>query len=285
MNIQRFWSVRFGAPNSWGIKSDGSFYSAYETQEYLNSLKYVRKMVEEKLTYQDFPVVADQVMKDRFISGQAGSYPRHIDDAYLVQNQMPNAKVGIISQLEGPNGNRTTGETGAGGIFLFTASSFKDDAKLKRALKFFDDLGSPEMSNLFQWGIEGIHWKNTAGKAEMIDPKGYAKEVEHLRNQLVVLHASINSIPGNLTRIMGIGEKMKKDNEQYAVFDPSLALVSGVQAEQGKQLTTMIEDAQTKFLVGAIDEAGWKAAVDAWKKAGGTRWAEELTALYKASKK
>jgi putative aldouronate transport system substrate-binding protein len=283
MNVRRFWSIRFGAPNNWGIRPDGTFYATHETPEYLEALKFIRRMVEEKITYSDFAVTLDQPMKDRLISGQAGAYPRHIDEAYLMQNFMPDARIGIISPLAGPDGVvRTTGESGAGGLHIFTSANFEDDARLRRALKFFDDLGTPEMSNLFQYGIEGVHYNVVDGKAAMIDKGGYARELEHLRNQLVVLHASINSMPGDLPEIMQIGEAMKRSNEQYAVWDPTLALVSPTAAEIGAQLQQMINDAEILFLAGEIDEAEWWDAVEAWKKAGGDELAAEYAQLYKA---
>ncbi|NHN32683.1 extracellular solute-binding protein [Paenibacillus agricola] len=274
-NVERIMSILFGAPNRWGVKPDGSFVGTWETEEYLNSLKFMRKLYAEKLINQDFPVLKDQQWKDLMLNGVAGVYPRHIDEAYYFQQKMPDAKIGVISQLKGPNGVRTTGENGANGIIAFTKSGFKTEKDVRKALKFFDDLASKEMSNLFAWGVEGRHYKIENGKAVMTDLGKYGSELEHLRNQLLAVHANVNAIPGKLIELVEKGEALKEDNIQYAVFDPTLALISATQAEIGTQLNTIIDDALVKFIIGQIDEAGWKAEVEKWRKAGGSKVAKE----------
>ncbi|UUZ90208.1 hypothetical protein LJK87_30090 [Paenibacillus sp. P25] len=42
----------------------------------------------------------------------------------------------------------------------------------------------------------------------------------------------------------------------------------------------MIWDAQTKFIMGKIDEAAYQAEIEKWKKAGGTKIMEEYKADY-----
>jgi putative aldouronate transport system substrate-binding protein len=48
----------------------------------------------------------------------------------------------------------------------------------------------------------------------------------------------------------------------------------------------MLLDAKVKFVMGKIDENGWKAAVEQFKKAGGDKAAQEYADAYtKAAKK
>ena len=68
---------------------------------------------------------------------------------------------------------------------------------------------------------------------------------------------------------------------------PNVALTmnSKTYSEKGGELDTLIRDAQTKFIMGKIDEAGWQAEVDKWRKAGGDKMIEEYTAEYAKQKK
>lgn len=43
----------------------------------------------------------------------------------------------------------------------------------------------------------------------------------------------------------------------------------------------MIWDAQTKYIMGKIDDAGWEQEIASWRKAGGDQLITELEASYK----
>ena len=47
----------------------------------------------------------------------------------------------------------------------------------------------------------------------------------------------------------------------------------------------MMTDAETKFIMGKIDEAGWKAEIEKWKKAGGDKLMQEYKEAYEKIKK
>lgn len=283
-NVERIMAIMFGAPNRWDVR-DGKFIGAWETEEWLNTLKFMKKLYDEKLMNLDFPVLNDQQWKDLLLTGKAGVYPRHIDEAYYFQQKMPDAKIGLLSQLEGPKGIRTTGENGANGMIVFTKKAFKTEQDIRRALQFFDDLGSKEMSNLFAYGIEGVHYKVENGSAVMTDLAKYGSELEHLRNQLLAVHSSVHAMPADAIPLVKKGEALKEDNIQYAVFDPTLALISPTQAEIGTQLNSIINDALVKFIIGEINEDGWKKEVQRWRDAGGAKVAQEYAAEYAKMKK
>jgi putative aldouronate transport system substrate-binding protein len=61
----------------------------------------------------------------------------------------------------------------------------------------------------------------------------------------------------------------------------SRALISKTVTEKGPELDKMIKDAQVKFIMGQIDEAGFKKLVDDWRKAGADKVIEELNEEYK----
>ncbi|MNF04509.1 Lipoprotein LipO precursor [compost metagenome] len=54
--------------------------------------------------------------------------------------------------------------------------------------------------------------------------------------------------------------------------------------ERGNELDQMISDAQTKYIMGKIDEAGWEKEVDNWLKTGGSQVIEEFQQSYEKNK-
>jgi putative aldouronate transport system substrate-binding protein len=70
------------------------------------------------------------------------------------------------------------------------------------------------------------------------------------------------------------------ENENYIVANPALTLKSTTYNERGGELEQIITDAQTKFIMGQVDEAGWKAEVERWRKSGGDQMAAEYKESY-----
>src|SRR5690606_35214010 len=67
---------------------------------------------------------------------------------------------------------------------------------------------------------------------------------------------------------------LKSSMEEHAagsVVDPSIGLISQTQIEKGEQLKVLIKDASTQYILGKIDDAGLDAAIEQWKKIGGSQ--------------
>jgi putative aldouronate transport system substrate-binding protein len=76
-------------------------------------------------------------------------------------------------------------------------------------------------------------------------------------------------------------QKLIDANENYAVPDPTVSLISETYLQKSQQLTQIISDAQTKYIIGELDDAGFQAAVDNWRKSGGDQVIREFTDQYK----
>ncbi|MNP41840.1 Lipoprotein LipO precursor [compost metagenome] len=72
---------------------------------------------------------------------------------------------------------------------------------------------------------------------------------------------------------------MESDGIKYIVSNPALTLKSATLSERGQELDQLLMDAETKYIMGKIDEAGWKEEINKWKKNGG----DKLKAEYKES--
>jgi putative aldouronate transport system substrate-binding protein len=79
--------------------------------------------------------------------------------------------------------------------------------------------------------------------------------------------------------------QVQKENEKIVVTNPGEPLTSPTYTKKGAQLDQMVDDARTKFIVGKIDEAGWKAEIEQWKKSGGDDYVKEMSEAYAKIKK
>ena len=69
-------------------------------------------------------------------------------------------------------------------------------------------------------------------------------------------------------------------NTQVAVTDLSASLISDTNTEKGANLSKDMVDANTKYVLGELDEQGWKDAVAKWRSGGGDQIIEEYTTYY-----
>jgi putative aldouronate transport system substrate-binding protein len=271
-----------GAPNGWEEK-DGKLSPDFMSTEFFEALKFYKKLYEEKLIKQDFPILNNQQKRDDIYQGKAGMVISSLLDAPVYQASIvktfPGADVDVVSRIKGPKGERLPGGQGYNSVYMFPKSSVKTEAELKRILGFFDKLSDQKMLDLLGWGIEGRHFKMEDGKPAFIDQKLQDTEVGSSYLQLQIGKYSAKA-KGKETPLMEKYNKMIADNESVAVNNPSNPLVSDTQTTKGNELTLIIEDARIKFVLGKLDEAGWKQAVDQWRKAGGDKVIEEYNAQY-----
>ncbi|ALS28104.1 ABC transporter substrate-binding protein [Paenibacillus sp. 32O-W] len=276
-------AVSQGAPNKWGY-ADGKVIPEFMTEPYTDVMKLFRRLFAEKLINQDFSVVQTADADNKWNAGQAAIRNTVASAAATSYNNLakavPHAVVDVVP-FEGPSGRRVPAEPGNNGFFVFPKSSVKTEAELKRLIDFFDKLLEPEMSTLLTRGIEDKHFKKTEdGKAEITDLTKFNLEVKPYRDSLPSFEVGGQGLPLKLNELQAKGWEIVAANLQHVVPNVALTLYSPTYTERGSELDTMIRDAQTKFIMGKIDEAGWEAEVTNWRKAGGDKVIEEFTAAY-----
>ncbi|WP_165452673.1 extracellular solute-binding protein [Paenibacillus thalictri] len=271
-----------GAPNGWEVK-DGKLSPDFLAPEYFEAMKFYKKLYDEKLIKQDFPVLNNQQKRDDINQGKAGAVISNMIDAATYQatitKTFPDADVDVVSRINGPKGERSPGGLGYNSVFMFPKSSVKSEAELKQILAFYDKLSDQSMLDLLGWGIEGRHYKMEDGKPVFIDQKLQDTEVGSNYLQLQVAKYTAKTT-GKETPLMEKYNKMIRDNEAIAVNNPTNPLVSETQTTKGSELKQLIDDARTKFILGKMDEAGWKQTIEQWRNAGGDKVIEEFSAQY-----
>lgn len=275
-------AVSQGAPNKWGIDEQGNFYPEFVSEQFFDVMKLFRRLYEEKLINQDFAVVDSSELNKVYESGRANIRISGGNGQSLqtkLEKVVPKAVVDV-SPLQGPEGIRVPGESGNTGFLAIPRSTVKSEEELAKVLTFVDKLLDPEMVNVINKGIEGVHYKVEGDYTVTIDADKDAQEVKPYRDtfpQRGDLYNMEKKPKG--TELFNKNKQIVYENENYIVPNPAITLKSTTYNERGGELEQIITDAQTKFIMGQIDEAGWKAEVEKWRKSGG----DQMAAEYKES--
>jgi putative aldouronate transport system substrate-binding protein len=276
-------AVWFGAPNGWGTGSDGKLEPAFMTTGFKDALKFWKKLYSEKLLNQDFAVFEPAKMVDQFNAGKVGSMIDVIDSAQRSYDAMIKTDpsltdknfVDVIGSLTGPKGATALPTAGYAGMFIFPKSSNKTEGDLKRVLKFMDQTNNKDEAILINNGIENVTFKLDNGYTVPLDPAADPTILGEI-NQLGlgIPDSKAYKVKQNPIRIK-VAETILANNK-VAVANPAAPYVSQTYTTNGAQLDNIIEDARVKYIVGQIDDAGFDAAIENWKKQGGTAVIKEM---------
>lgn len=272
--------IMYGAPNNWDVVN-GKVTPSFLTKEYMDFLNFYQLAYKEKMINQDFASAPGTKSYDEFVKGRVGvvynilenyTQPYFTTDLLKVQ---PNAKIGVVSQLKGPNGIiRLRSTPGFAGMYLVSKSKVKTEAELKKVLSFLDALTGQDMITMFNYGLEGVDYK-VENEKKILNTDQSNKDVYPVLQLGMELLVTDNGTP-----IAAEVSKQLKDNAKYAVYDVATPLESATNNEKGNSLTKIIEDARTKYVMGIMDEAGFQAEVKRWQEQGGQKIIEEYTESY-----
>ncbi|WP_309120291.1 extracellular solute-binding protein [Paenibacillus sp.] len=256
-----------GAPNNWKAEN-GTFIKDLETAEYREGLKFVRKLYEEQLVNEDFPVVVRNEARKNLYNNKVGASIEALDAVVpYYYFQMEETKNFFDLTAGGPIEGKAFSTPGHYGGALIPKTSVKSEEELKQVLRYFDTQNSPEASEAFA---------KLANENEA-KPSEEKFNIDDLKN-LIVNNAAIYP-PGDSELNVMLKSRME-EHAAVGVADPSNGLISPTETEKSEQLKTILADAKIQFVLGQIDEGGLDAAVEEWKKAGGAKVAEELAELY-----
>lgn len=281
----------FGTPNNWGEK-DGQLLPEFMFPEYVETMKFFKKLHQEGLINQDFPVTSKTDQQNLLTTGKAGVYIGAMGDVSSLEPKVleinPDAELDVQNKIDGgPNGFGVWSVPGYGSVTLFPKTAIKTEEDLKQVLSFVDQLMSPELANLIYWGIEGEH--HTLEDGQVItteDTKLWDREVKPYQVLQVGGPLTVEGfLEAKHTRpVKAKAEALIVENNDFLIEDPAAALDSKTYNEKGVQLQELIKDATYRFMLGDIDEDGFQAAVDNWLNSGGQQIIDEFNASNEASK-
>lgn len=291
--------VWFGAPNNWGERN-GKLVPEFDTPEFMEAQRYMKKMVDEGLINPDFATLETAKWNDPFVQGKGGIIidvdVRTGQLFDLFREQDPNTygdKVLTVGNLSRPDGQKFSYPfTGYNKILSISKQKVRTEAELDELLKTLDKLATPEGQRLLANGIEGRNYKVENGYAALIDEtnpviKQIQDDVDKAFIQLGT-RASVG-VGGVAYQRVPSGQPYQDDLKartervaedlKTAVFDPSLPVISPAQVAKGPTLNPIVTDARVKYLAGQITEEQLLAEIKRWYDSGGTEVAAEINDL------
>jgi putative aldouronate transport system substrate-binding protein len=282
----------FGAPTNWAY-IDGEMVKSQTTIEYMQALKYMRRMYEDGFMHAEYPIMRrNNDAIEAFAEGRAGIMRYNVSSissqAARTRAIDEDADVWAFSVVAGPNGTFTIGERGYNGVLGVTTDNVESEEHLDGILTFIDAMGDEEMASLMIWGIEGEHYEMENGLATPInDPavrENFNQTIKFPYRWCIIANwPEFYAKPGNAGPIYDLANELWGEMEKYAVSDPTEPLFSETHAERGSDLDQILDDAQKQFITGRISENEYWDAVDRWRAAGGDQMAAEFADAYRAN--
>lgn len=285
-------AIWFGAPNKWGVdESTGELVPAHLTDEYFEAVKFVKKLYDEKLVNQDFATYDGAKWDEQFLSGNAGVIIDVADRARRlasnIANINPDAEVGVLGYVKADANAepRTLPTSGYAGYYVFPKQALPSEEDLDFVLNVFDKCNDEEAVNLMNYGIKDRHYTvGSDGYVTVTDDASLTKEFADLNQFATSFIPNVGYKKAYATKTAEDVDIVYLDNENYVVGNPAEPLVSDTYSRKGPQLDSIISSANTKFMVGQLDEAGYQAELERWKQQGGNDYIKEINEAYKAIK-
>lgn len=183
----------FGCGNGW-VEMDGVLTPVHETAEYMEALRWMRKVYQDGLVRPDWPLVDAGAYGDAVKNGEAGVIVDVMGYGtkawrYFEEQQIPSAadptqtaSMGLV----GPIGGATLSTDGYNGFFVITTDGAKTEEDVINCLTFLDKMCDEEMILLADYGLEGITYRvNEAGLVENITGILAEERPEYSLNQAI----------------------------------------------------------------------------------------------------
>lgn len=281
-------SSYFGTPNNWGLSLSGdALIPEFETRPYKDTMNFMKRLYEEKLINADFAVTSKEVQRDKIIRGEAGVYIGSMTDVQRLSDEAkqinPEARFTLVNRIQGPEGYRVWSIPNYNGLYLFSKKAIRTEEELLDILAFFDRTMDKDVANLMRYGIEGKHY-SLSGQSVVLP-----EETSQLRvTEVNALYALMIADLGNPNVLKAaeketmweLAERLSADNDKFLVKDPSIGLESKTYDEKSVELYKIISDATYNYMLGHLDESGFDAEVERWRRGGGSQIAKEYTDAY-----
>ncbi|MDQ1909051.1 extracellular solute-binding protein [Paenibacillus sp. GD4] len=272
-----------GVPNKWGVDPQGRLIPAHLTEEYMEALRFFKRLYDEKLINPDFAVMDSSRWNLPVIQGKAGAVIDVLERAGQIETGIrkkdPKADVmDAISGAAGPKGLRLLPTSGYNGMLVIPKSSVSSEAELRKVLGFLDRLNEPELQSLLTNGLEGRHYELEGG---------YVKSTKN-NSEIFGLNQMLMYIPEERyhspqpTRLRQTFPALMQSSEKHFVLNPAEPFSSETYGSQGEKLDGIVKEALVRFIYGEIDEAGHRAAMDRWNQSGGSDYIREINEQYSA---
>lgn len=277
----------FGLANGWKESNEGIIPWQAQTKELKDFLAFTHKMYADGLLDKDFAINKQQDPDFKFEANKVGftDIPAtNIYDTGLpnLKKVVPTAEILQLIPPKGPTGLQ--GNTTYATTNKVVINAKIDKKKQERIMALMDYMVTDEGHSLITYGVEGIHYKKTGDKYEVLPA------FESDRPMLINFWFFHRFDPLNTVRPWEDQEKPKKvqalfdESKKYLVKDKGAGLFSETYTKSGASLDQKLMGEMVAIIMGQKPLEAIDAAIETWKKDGGSKIIEEMNEQYKLSK-
>jgi putative aldouronate transport system substrate-binding protein len=252
---------------------------------YLDMLKFIKRLYDEGLMNRDFPTISGTRRDEMIGGGSYGLVVNSIDKGILsivpLQKVNPNASYTVQVNFSDYNAP-IWGRAGFDSKFYVSKKAVPDEASFLKVMEYFNHMYSPEINNLVYCGFEGVHYTKTGPNTITINDEQrqrYGIDIQSMEQIAMRYQKNNYTIENNPP----YDNQLNQFYYQYpgpVTGNPTWVLDSETYNTRGTELDTLIQDGMVQFVTGAIDERGWNALIDRWRRDGGDRMVAEYQAEY-----
>jgi putative aldouronate transport system substrate-binding protein len=293
-----------GAPNMWGVDQNNKLYPWFESDAYVEAMDFCKRLYDEGLINRDFAALQTGDWMNDFATGKSGLWIDVADTSTRLATALRDNGLMTKEQYEagemvwvmGPVANAKGDKkimvtTGNAGYVAISKNGAPTEADMKHYLTFMDRCNDEIGQNILNYGTEGITYdRNSEGfitmltADEIVKRGGTGTDVVSGWNQFMMNTVDLlykqNTNPRQIQH-----EKVFKENLNYAVHNPVIALTSETYIAKGSTLEQLLKDATVNYIMGRIDKAGFEKEVQRWYSEGGQTALNEFQASYDETKK
>ncbi|MBB6634881.1 extracellular solute-binding protein [Cohnella thailandensis] len=279
-------SSYFGAPNDWAVEGR-SFVPEFETKPYMDTMNFMKKLYDEKIVNPDFAITSKDVQRNLLIRGKAGVYIGSMSDAQRLSSEAkrvdPDARFTLANRIEGPDGYKVWSIPNFNGLYLFSKTAIRTEEELREVLRFFDRTMDPDVATLMRYGIEGRHYE-LEGEQIYLPEESSQLRVDEVASLYTLMIADLSN--PNVKKVVSqeelseLADRLIEDNEKFIVRSPSVGLESPYYDQYGAELYKIVTDATYNYILGGLDEEGFRKEIAKWRANGGDRIISEYEQAY-----
>ncbi|UQZ82192.1 Lipoprotein LipO precursor [Paenibacillus konkukensis] len=289
-SAQMIEEVFTGTVGKWKEK-DGKLVNMTMEPEVKEAIAYQRKLYEEGLIPQDFPVLKETQYWELATSGRAGvtaETPEALFRYTMDQwKKDPNVAWTPIVSLSPKAGGKQYVSQGSGMNGVLAIPKSVPEAKMKAILNFINYGSGGEGLDLTLYGIKDVHYSivdglKIANDKAVADSVGTGSWGKMFSTPVVDLWQYAAGMPKEIyQRNMKIAEERSK----ISVGDPTIGLVSETDLKLGADYNKKISDLKTQVIIGKLPMEAWDQYVEQLKKDPNyQKIIEEMNAEYQKRK-
>lgn len=264
----------FGVPNSFRVNKDRTLTSAYQTEEYLETLEFAAKAFKAGVFYPDLNLAEGSQL---FANGTLGAVvavgPRSASQ-YRSYNKDLLAQ--ILIPFGAVSGRTPVYDMGYGTVGFTPLKKTTDTKKITELLNLLNWLSAPFGTTEYMaknWGTEGQDYTVVDGNYQLT--KAGEQNVPGLQSALEIMSAGegviYNPIPSDSKYIY----EQEKKLLEHAMERPTKGLYSDTASKKGTELSTKLNDVRDDVIQGRKSIDDYKQALKEWEDKGGKKILEE----------